>query len=587
MNNTDSQTPKNQKKGLKLISKFILMSFVPLLLSLIVSEYSISFIASEVAERLVESMLTSNVYMMDFILSDQAPAEGEMPQEGESRENDSGEAMDSQKMQNDMQDNNMQKIMQDMKEHTGGVNFALIQGDTIIVSTFEKDVPVNTENVQTAIKEGKLFVPNDKASGSPFYTYYCAVGANGDMVIQANISHETIREHYNKYVWIVTGGLTAIVIIGVIFVLFMVRIIVGAITSAVGNLDKVAEGNLHFELPGSVTSRSDEVGNIARSIQTLVTKLGSTVMNIHNSTEQLTDFSGQFQSSFQKINDQIDGVNTAIDGIANGATNQASETQKIVSEMMDMGTALEQTAGSVNQLITSNEEMRNQNQKMSSILDELSEINQRTEVSINNVFTQTEETNRSAEEIRNVVDIITDITAQTNLLSLNASIEAARAGESGRGFAVVADEVRGLAEQSADSAQQISAIVEQLIEKSNTSVKTMNSVREEIHAQNEKFSETSDTFNILKNEISNVASEIDNVSHQVNTLNESKTIVMDGLDGLSAIAEQNAASTEETAASMSHLEDIVNECTNATNNLVEIAGDMDENVNAFRLDSNR
>ena len=228
--------------------------------------------------------------------------------------------------------------------------------------------------------------------------------------------------------------------------------------------------------------------------------------------------------------------------------------------------------------------MRKQNQLMSDILDELSEISARTEKSIANVYEQTADTNRSAEEIHHVVDMISEIAGQTNLLSLNASIEAARAGEQGKGFAVVADEVRNLAEQSADSAQKIGQIVDQLIQKSNISVKTMEEVRKEIGNQNEKLAVTRDTFSALEKEIQSVSGEIDNVQSQVSALSETKTIVMDGLDGLSAIAEENAASTEETAASMVELEQIVGECSEATGKLVDMAGDMETNVKLFRFD---
>jgi methyl-accepting chemotaxis protein WspA len=72
------------------------------------------------------------------------------------------------------------------------------------------------------------------------------------------------------------------------------------------------------------------------------------------------------------------------------------------------------------------------------------------------------EIRNQASKINAVTLAVTKVADQTNLLSLNAAIEAERAGDAGAGFAVVAREIRRLADQSANSSQEIEQTVHEM-----------------------------------------------------------------------------------------------------------------------------
>lgn len=78
---------------------------------------------------------------------------------------------------------------------------------------------------------------------------------------------------------------------------------------------------------------------------------------------------------------------------------------------------------------------------------------------------------------------------------------------------------------------------------------------------------------------------VENISGQVDGLGKLKANVLDVLEGLSAISEQYAASTEETSASMIELNEVVDKCTTETQGLIVLSGELKDNTTKFTLDS--
>lgn len=78
-----------------------------------------------------------------------------------------------------------------------------------------------------------------------------------------------------------------------------------------------------------------------------------------------------------------------------------------------------------------------------------------------------------AESIEHILDFIDDISNRTRLLSLNASIIASHAGESGRGFMIVADEIKDLASRTAGAVREISKIIREVREGSDSALEVV------------------------------------------------------------------------------------------------------------------
>lgn len=332
-----------------------------------------------------------------------------------------------------------------------------------------------------------------------------------------------------------------------------------------------------------LSARKDEIGLMARALGTLKEELAGVVYAIRESCESLVTSADVLNNGAAETTTTMEQVENAVNDIANGASNQAEETQGATENVILIGDMVKDTNNTVNDLMVSANEMNIANQNAKQILSELRDINRQSGEYIDIIARQTEITNESALKIGEATKLITDIASETNLLSLNASIEAARAGEQGRGFAVVASEIQKLAEQSSESARRIEEIINVLLLDSEKAVTTMRQVKEIIGQQTEHIVRTDAAFVEIQKGVEESIEGMQVISEKAQEMDRARVSVVDVVNNLTAIAEENAAATEETSASVVEVTSIVADIADKAHGLNAIAEELEEKIGIFQL----
>ncbi len=272
-------------------------------------------------------------------------------------------------------------------------------------------------------------------------------------------------------------------------------------------------------------------------------QLDEVLSNLVTTMDQLKDTSDTLFTNVEDTMNTSNSINSMMNEVTEGSYNQSevtNESSKALEEVAQGITEIANAAGKVSSQSTSTLEKAQGGEK--SILrmtEQMNTINNSVEnlASIIRVFSE------KSKAIEEVIQIMSNISEQTNLLALNAAIEAARAGIHGKGFAVVAEEVRQLAEQSQESAVEISQLVQYIQQYTEKANEAMGGGLEEVKEGTEAVHDTGEVFRAILLATEKVNEEIARVS---------------------SIAQEVAASSEEVSASVEQVSEIAESTSGRT-----------------------
>lgn len=357
--------------------------------------------------------------------------------------------------------------------------------------------------------------------------------------------------------------------------------IVQPILQIVDKMKEVAEGSLRVEKVNE--SRSDEIGQLGKSFNQMVSNLREIVSTVRGSSEELAAASQEMAASSEEVSAAVSEIARSSEQVASDAeqgNTSAVDASQVLLELSSLiQIAKEKATSATNNSQETLGTAKEGKEKVTNVINSMESIRTKTKETEELISTL----DQYSREIEVITETITNIAEQTNLLALNAAIEASRAGEAGKGFAVVAAEVRKLAEQSNQGAGKVSELVKKVTNSTSNAVTVTQHSRKEVEGGVVYVTQAGEALEKILSAVQHTVEDINGIQNITDSESATSDKIIELINNLSTVIENTAANAEEVSAATEESSSSVDTVSASAEQTSAMAGDLKEVVSRFRL----
>lgn len=410
---------------------------------------------------------------------------------------------------------------------------------------------------------------------------------NNGYVVMGNVLEKEIFKDLNSMISMGILTIIMVLLLSISITLWLSNKITKPLMKLTDYLNKTAQFDLVDVGDRDISillKRKDEVGMMAKAITNMRGHLKETAKSIKEDGRILNDYTKNVSSIMEETSLGIESISEATHSLAQQSVQLDTISQEGVENLHSLAHNINTAVEYSNDIDLYIDQITKSSQKGMETIQKLDYSVTSTTQNTSKVLEKVTLLEAKSELINQIVSTISNIAKQTNLLALNASIEAARAGEQGRGFAVVAEEIQKLAENVTANTKEIENNIKEILEDISETKKEVNRTHDSAMETSLSKIDTESQFKDIENAIVHIVTKIKTLIANISDMDENKNIALTSMQKVSAVSEETSATTQEVYASIEQQALDMQQISNSTIELNQIAMDLNKLINLYKVE---